>query len=484
MMTALAVLLHGYHLATGDSAVWIPAIKKIADPSLYPFGSQFFQTPTSYSVFPAILGYLARFTSLPVDWVVFICHILSVFMLLLASWRLARACFDDEHARWGAVAALGLLLTIPVAGTGIAIFDTSVSARSLSTPFLVFAVAGFVSNHYRRGTLWWVCAALINLQMAALGLVFLVCLALVPRLWPAPRPVAIYTMPAFLVPFVWGLEPATGPARDALLSQTSFFITEWHWYHWIGVMALLVPLWFLALMPPRPGTPAVRSLTRSLVPFSLMALAGGLAVSLDEVHLQSYARLQPMRSFHLIYVILVLLVGGLLGEFVMHRRRRRWLALLAPVAIGIFLLQRLAHPGTAHVEIPRAPTSNNWVSAFLWIRDHTPKDATFAVDPEYGRQPGEGRHGFRAIAERSSLADLDVDGAAVAMFPQLAGEWSQELQDQAGWPQLEVADFRKLAAAHPVTWMVDRLPAPAGMVCPYSNREVAVCQILPAESRP
>ena len=33
--------------------------------------------------------------------------------------------------------------------------------------------------------------------------------------------------------------------------------------------------------------------------------------------LENYTRLQPMRSFHLIYVVFFLLLGGLIGEFVL-----------------------------------------------------------------------------------------------------------------------------------------------------------------------
>ncbi len=46
---------------------------------------------------------------------------------------------------------------------------------------------------------------------------------------------------------------------------------------------------------------------------------------------------------------------------------------------------------------PKSP----WLSAFLWIRENTPKDAVFALDPKYMNEPGVDGHGFRAMAERS-----------------------------------------------------------------------------------
>jgi len=43
------------------------------------------------------------------------------------------------------------------------------------------------------------------------------------------------------------------------------------------------------------------------------------------------------------------------------------------------------------------------------IRLQTPRDAVFALDPNYMLIAGEDQHGFRAIAERSALADALKD---------------------------------------------------------------------------
>ena len=51
LITALAVLVHGYHLGVDDAAIYVPAIKKVADPNLYPFGDEFFMTHAHLSFF-------------------------------------------------------------------------------------------------------------------------------------------------------------------------------------------------------------------------------------------------------------------------------------------------------------------------------------------------------------------------------------------------------------------------------------------------
>jgi len=37
----------------------------------------------------------------------------------------------------------------------------------------------------------------------------------------------------------------------------------------------------------------------------------------------------------------------------------------------------------AHLELPTMVSSNPWLQAFAWIRQNTPADAYFALDPQY-----------------------------------------------------------------------------------------------------
>jgi hypothetical protein len=67
----------------------------------------------------------------------------------------------------------------------------------------------------------------------------------------------------------------------------------------------------------------------------------------------------------------------------------------------MFALDMAAYPASPHIERHGAGYRGEWLASFLWIRDHTPKDAVFALDPEYLLKSGVDRHGFRAMAERS-----------------------------------------------------------------------------------
>jgi len=475
LIATAAVLVHGYHLGVDDAEIYVPGIKKAADPSLYPFGSEFFQSHAHLSFFPDLVGGVARLTRLPTDLVIFMCHLLGVFLLLLAAWSLASACFTSEPAKWGAVTLLAGVFSVPVAGTALAIMDPYVTARSLSAPATLFAISEFVSSRPKRSLAWLLFAALVHPQMSAYGAVLLGCL-LVSR-WLERKPAAEPALAALSgLPFLWNFQPAQGAAREALLSRTYFFVSNWAWYEWVGVVAPAAMLWWFGRMAPKGTTSSFRWLARSLVPFALLFTAAGLILTFS-APLENYTRLQPMRAFHIVYLVFFVLLGGLIGQHVLGRKLWRWLVLFAPLAGGMYGLARASYPYSPQIELPGRATQNNWADAFLWVRRNAPKDAVFALDPNYMAVSTDDQHGFRAVAERSALADNVKDSGAVSLFPQLAGTWKRQVLAQTGWKDFRLGDFENLAQAYPVSWIVTQRPAPTGLTCPYQNRELAVCWI-------
>jgi hypothetical protein len=332
----------------------------------------------------------------------------------------------------------------------------------------------------KNAALWWLFAVLLHLQMGFFAAVFLLCLAFSLN----PASVRIGALPATnfarlaVFPLPWELQPSRGFAREALLSRTYFFVSQWAWYEWVGVFAPLALLKWMSRSDLRGVTPEFRTLARALKIFGSVFTLAAIALS-SSTHLENYTRLQPMRSLHLVYVIFFLLLGGIAGEYILRENVWRWLGLFVPVAVAMCIVQVAAYPASAHVEWPTATPSNLWCDAFLWIRYNTPKSAVFALDPGYMLRPGEDMQGFRAVAERSTLADAVKDSGAVSLFPGLADEWHAEVQSERGWQHFQLADFRRLSEHYPVTWFVVQSPARAGLVCRYRNQAVTVCQ-LPA----
>src|SRR5206468_7720 len=150
----------------------------------------------------------------------------------------------------------------------LAIMDPYVTARSLSTPATLLAIACYVSKRPRMAIVWLLLTALIHPQMAVYGGVFLACLEIAKRFPLRVEPVPAFGMLLFAgIPFLFDFQPAQGAAREALLSRTYFFVSNWTWYEWLGIVAPLALLWWFASLRPKGTTPAFRSLARTLVPF-------------------------------------------------------------------------------------------------------------------------------------------------------------------------------------------------------------------------
>jgi hypothetical protein len=144
---------------------------------------------------------------------------------------------------------------------------------------------------------------------------------------------------------------------------------------------------------------------------------------------------------------------------------------------GMFLVQWELIDDGAHLELPFMATANPWLQAFNWIRQNTPADAYFALDPRYLAAPGEGFHSFRALAERSQLADGIKDTAVVMQVPSLAPAWHEQQLAQAGWKRFELADFEHLKTQFGVNWVLVAYPQPASLDCRWHNDALAVCRV-------
>ena len=187
--------------------------------------------------------------------------------------------------------------------------------------------------------------------------------------------------------------------------------------------------------------------------------------------------LQPMRYLHLLYLIFVLISGGLIGRHILRAHVFRWLLFFVPLSLVMFYVQRQTFPASPHLEFPGTVSQNPWLEAFAWIRQNTPPGSYFALDPYYMERPGEDFHSFRALAERSALADYVKDPSVATQVPRLAPRWLEEVTAQEGWPHFQAADFQRLKKRFGVDWVVvESAPVP-GMECPYHNELLSVCRI-------
>jgi len=469
-LTVVALTIHGYHPYAEDAEIYLPGVLKRLEPSLFPHNAEFFQSHAGLTAFPAIVAASVRATHVALPVMLLAWQLLSIFAVLLAVWRIARLSFHTEAAAWCGTMLVASLLTIPVAGTSLYLIDPYVTSRSLSTPGTLLAIASAAEGRALRAAAWLIATAFVHPLMTAFAGTYLLILAVLKRYEVR----ADWTVAAAL-PFTI-LQPASPAYHRILETRPLHLITNWAWYDWLGVAAPLALLaWFSRIGQTRRLGP-MPWLCRGLIAFQLLCTAAAFVIAVPG-RFEQLSELQPMRSLHLVYLLMFVFAGGLIGESLLANRPWRWALLFVPLCIGMWSAQRHLFPASPHVEWPGRPTSNAWVQAFEWIRDHTPADSYFALDPNHMVLDGEDEQGFRAIAQRSMLADAVKDSGAATMFPALAGEWAEQVDARAGWKAFGLADFERLKQRYGVDWVVLEQPCATALTCPYRNSRLLVCKL-------
>lgn len=464
MLTGSAVLLHGYHVGVQDQEIYLPAVKKLLHPELYPHDAEFFLSQTRWMLFDEFVAGAARVTG-ALDWVLLAGQLLTVFLVLLGCLRLARACFAEPAAQWAAVAMVAAMLALPATGTLIPLVDNYLHPRGLATAAILLAWPAALAR--RWGWLLGVAvAAPFHPMMALIG-----GFHLAVQRWRPPQTIAALALLPLLA-LAAPLGAGDDPWREILESRRHLYLLRWTWYEWLGVV---VPLAFLWWMSRRQAEPA--PVRQHVAARLLFATAVGIAAAVVVTTVPALERLivtQPMRVLHLVYIVFFLFLGGWLGQVWLRMHPIRWVAVFVPLGAVMLYVQMRTFEGSGHFDWPGAAPRNAWVQAFVWARENTPADAKFAVPSDYMRRPGEDFYGFRAWAERSRTVDEVKDRAVAALSPSLAPAYAMGPHLP---PQPNAEDLGVLPREHKVAWTILERPGVPGLSCPYANDVVMVCRI-------
>lgn len=472
-----AVLVHGYHPAVEDAAIYLPGIEKKLNPALFPYNAEFFTSHAHMTLFPTLVAAFVRITHLPLDWALLALHLASIFFLLLACLKIGRFVFGHNLAAWGGVALIAGLLTIPVAGTRLYILDEYLNPRSISVPALLFLVMAAYERRWVLCGLLALFAASVHPLMAAFGIAYAALSLVLAQFWKleSKAPAASYASALIILPF--GLSaPVTDAYRQILHNNDYFSVFDWQWFEWLGVIGPIVLLWWFQQIGRKTSKPELERVSRDLATFGVLFTIAAVIINLVARD-SGLMLLQPMRAFHMIYIFFFVIAGGLLVKHVLKNRAWRWLVLFIPLCGGMCFKQQQIFASTHHLELPGRAPSTDWEEAFEWIDHNTPIDAYFALDPQHMSLAGEDEHGFRAIARRSMLADAVKDESAMSMFPAMADTWKKQADAERGWTHFQKADFERLKAEFGVDWVVLQKPGVQGLACPHENSTLLVCRV-------
>jgi hypothetical protein len=474
----------GYHPGLEDDSFYLAAIKHHLNPALFPRDTDFFRVQFQATIFDKLIALSVKLLHLPLPWTILLWQFAAVFLVLLGCYRIARRCFTRPEAHWASVSLIAALLSMPLPGIAILIADQYLHPRTLATALILAAIVAVIDRKLWMSGLLLLFAFSIHAIAACFGMSFCVLLA-----WSLRRSALdLPSSAVLLLPLGWLFEPASDAWRQAAATRGFYFLGTWHWYEWFGVVAPLLLLLALYALPRRRALPAASSVLQPLILSTVYFGAFQMCVGLLIMLPPAFERLrpfEPMRYLHLLYLLFFLIAGGLGGAYLLQRRFYRWLLLFVPLGAGMFYAQRQMYSVSPHLELPFVSPASPWLRAFDWVRQNTPVESYFALDPHYETLPGEDYHGFRALTERSALADYDKDGGMAARVPSLAPRWLREVSALNGWRNFQPPDFPRLQNQFGVNWVLlsraDRQfsnPDRAVMICPYANQDVKVCRLL------
>jgi hypothetical protein len=511
MLTAVMFAINGFHPLAEDGGLYVAGIEYRLDPALFPHYTAFVTEHLRFSVFATLMAAGIKLTHVPLSWALWLADVISLWLTLYAGLLLLRRCTPSPTAQLGGVALLAVWSTLPVAGTSLLLVDPYLTARSFSTPLSILAIAFALdpwSTQTARGRQSFVLCALSLLfatlmhpLMAAYALAMVVLLRILRSRHAFVLSATLSAAALLLAAALHQFAPPDAPAAIAAsLSRYYWFLSQWQWYEVCGLLGPIVILFLLLRHSVPPATE-----TRLLAKAALLAGTVATLTALCFAHKQSttylLARLQPLRIFLLIYAVMTLLLGAWICEWAAKLAKRseprkpRLYVLAIPIAmfalsgIALFSAQRATFPASQHVEWPFAKPVNPWSRAFLWARHNTPRDALFALDPDYITTDGEDAQTFRAMSLRSAIPDFSKDGGEASITTSLAPVWQQSLAAQSA-TQAGTRLTTKASLSHQddttreshlrplgVTWVVLHADALTAHPCPYNNSVVKVCHI-------
>ena len=432
-ITLLSFLLLGYHPFAEDAGIYRSSIQLALNPTLYPASRLFILAHMHHTLFPYFFALVTRILHLPLAWILLCMHFALLWLLLYAVRRIAVLCFAYPAAQWTAVALTAFCLAIPVAGTALTIDDPYLTPRSFATPFSLLLLSAVLDRRPRLAVVSLLIAACFHPLMAIYAAAFALVLWTVHTRRPhgTLRLCLAAVLSATLIALTQQGVVESPAYIHAALTRTYFYLADWQWFELVGLAApLVIFLWMYRTDRTRSASHAHNraALTGTALACGITAIVISAIFVQPASHSHLLARLQPLRIFHTIYMLLFLLLGGILAErlpqHLPQRLARPVIALTLCAAAGItFFVERQIFPASSHLEMPWQTPPNPWQQAFLWVRDNTPQGAVFALDAGYITTGGEDAQNFRAIAERSSLSDYSKDGGSASIFPQLAAAW-------------------------------------------------------------
>jgi len=431
-ITGFSILYQGYYFGQIDGALYVPYLKSLANPSLYPH-DLFVQT-WKVVYFANLWKVLALFLPIiPVQTIFLVCHIISRFAFYLVIYLLMQQLYKNRFASLLAV----ILWAIPKPSLGFTIFYNEFVQAEIGTPLLLFSLYFFFRNTYIVSFILLGLAFHIHPPMAG----FLTVCYVIALIWQKDirrllQCVGITGIIAFPIIYQTFLFEKNSPGYDAIWialtkirSPHHSFPLLWSVHAWFPFGAYVVVCLILFFILYKKISQLQNYIVILISMFAI--IVSGFVFS----EILPNAKIIAAVPFHITPLTSVLLsFPAIFFIFFLFNKSSFLYKICAIFFFFLFVSPNILVNSRAFTDTASNVTSavtmknvfrqdayeNDWKAAQMWANKHTTIHTMFIV-PIY-------LEGFRVFSERAIVADWK-DGSAGYLSPEFLRQWWNRMQD-------------------------------------------------------
>ncbi len=212
---------------------------------------------------------------MPVSGTELLFQFVSILLIILGCWSIARVLFDDERVQWAGVALTAAMMTLPVAGTALYLADQHLHPRNVATALVLLAVSRILVGKRWQAVPLLLLSFVLHPIMATLGISFCFFLSMAML-----EPVHVWLRSlrdslAAAVPLGWIFESPTPIWHRALQTRSYYFLYSWTWYEWLGALGPLFLFWLLWRVALKRGETMLARFALAILSYGVFQQARG-----------------------------------------------------------------------------------------------------------------------------------------------------------------------------------------------------------------
>ncbi len=426
---------------------------------------------------------LARASRLTLPALLVALYVLTLALLLLGAWLIARSVYRSAWTAAALTAALTLKHEIAKSGTNT--LEGYFHPRQLAFSLGILALAALLRHRFVIAAVLVLAGGMLHPTTALWFAIWLGVATWINeprwRVWLTAVAVASAAAGALLLtagPLAGRLVIMDSEWLATLVTKDYLFPLDWPVYVWIFNLAYLPIIWFIYGRRRAAGV-LIRGETGIVLGCLSLVLVFAVALPLNAARLAIVIQLQIPRIFWMLDFLAVTYACWALVEAGAFNRRR------AALVVGVLLLASSAR--SAYIKFVRFPErpiaqiripGNDWGRTMAWART-TPRDSHWLAHPLHAVQYGSS---LRVAGERDVFVE-GIKDAAIGMYERdVAIRTRDRLLELERYEEMTPDRARALAARYGLDFMVSEQALALPIV--YSSGSLRVYRLRPEPGAP